>query len=199
MESRLQTAERGALKGWEAWGRAGRKAGRRGASRPAAAGAAEARPPGARTHVLPPAGSARLSSCLRLAGAGLGPHAWSGLLSPGAPTPRRRSPRAAGAACQPPPPLRPSLGRPGPPRRLLGCFPAREPGRRQLRLLRLRGRRRRADGAPRGTSAFRTRMRTRSGPEQRPRGQARRCADHGASPTLVWAHSFGSGSERQIR
>lgn len=119
VESHLQTAQREALRCTEHWGRAGRSAGRRRARRPGAAGAAvAAASPGARTHVLPPAGSARLSSCRRLVGAGLGPHAWSGLLSLGAPTPRHRSPRAA---CQPPPLPRPSLGHPGLPRRLLRC------------------------------------------------------------------------------
>lgn len=136
--------------------------------------------PGARTHVLPPEGSARLSSCLRLAGAGLGPHAWSGLLSPGAPSPRRRSPHAAGAACQPLPPPRPNLGLPGPPHHLLSSYPAQEPGQRLLRLLRLREsrRRRRGDGAPRGTSAFGTR--TLSVPDLRPRRQVRRRASSGS-------------------
>lgn len=100
-------AEREEPRSWEARGR-GRAAGRQGLRRPRLA------PRRARTHVLPPAGSARLSSCRRLAGAGLGPQAWSGLLSPRAPSPPRRSPRAAGAACQPPPAAPPEPRPPGP-------------------------------------------------------------------------------------
>lgn len=98
-------------RGWQAW-----------------RGTRAARPGRARTHVLPPAGSARLSSCRRLAGAALGPHAWSALLTPGAPSPWRRSPRATAAPCQPLRPLRPNLGRQDLPHRLLRGRSASEPG-----------------------------------------------------------------------
>lgn len=218
VEGRLRTTWREELRGWEhrvCWWK---RAGRREASRPGEAGAAAATAStGARTHVLPPARSARLSSCRRLAGAVLGPHAWSGLLSPGAPTPRRCSPHAAG---QPPPLPCPSLGYPGPLRRLLRCKPTREPGQRQLRLLRLRGRRHgggRVDGAPWGTSAFWTR--TFSPLEQRPprSGLLQRTAEEpyplllGAQPSalrfelgiwvadaLVWPHLFYKTGAREV-
>lgn len=91
-------------------------------------GTRASRPGRARTHVLPPAGSARLSSCRRLAGAALGPHAWSARLTPGAPSLWRRSPRATAAPCQPLRPLRPNLGRQDLPHRLLRCRSASEPG-----------------------------------------------------------------------
>lgn len=136
--------------------------------------------PGARTHVLPPAGSARLSSCRRLAGAGLGPHAWSGLLSPGALSPRRPSPRATGAAASlPRRPARASAG-------------ARRAASSAASLLGSQdsassassgsagggGSGGGADGAPRGTSAFGTR--TLSGPARRPRRPAGRGAGPGS-------------------
>lgn len=87
-------------------------------------------------------------------------------------------------ASLPPPPL-PSLSRPGPPRRLLSSFPTREPGRRRLRLLRLR-RGGGEDGAPRGTSGFETRTLS-----VLPRAPAVQCAAAhrpGVSPTLLGEH-----------
>lgn len=138
-------------------------------------GTRAARPGRARTHVLPRAGSARLSSCRRLAGAALGPHAWSARLTPGAPSPWRRSPRATTVSCQPLGPLRPSLGRPDSPHRLLGCRSALEPGQASSASsgsADAGGGRRGGgdDGGRRGTRAFGTR--TLSLLEKRPRGHA---------------------------
>lgn len=157
-------------------------------SRSRTAGAAvAAASPGARTHVLPPAESARLSSCWRLVGAGFRPHAWSGLLSPGAPTPRHCSPRAAGTAYQPPQPPRPSLRHPGPPHRLLRCKPTRSRDRASSTSSGSAGGGGggRVDGAPRGTRTLRTRTPFRL--KQRPCSQARAAQSPGTSPPHLWA------------
>lgn len=90
-------------------------------------------------------------------------------------------------ASLPAPPL-PSLGRPGPPHRLLSSFPAREPGRRRLRLLRLR-RGGGEDGAQRGTSDFATR--TLSVPQLRPSCAVAVAHLPGVSPTLLGEHRSG--------
>lgn len=88
-----------------------------GGQRGAGAAAAAASPRRAGTHVLPPAGSARLSSCRRSQGrprpAGMERTPLAGSAQPAAPLPR-----PAGAARQPPRAALPSLGRPGPLHRL---------------------------------------------------------------------------------
>lgn len=138
-----------------------------------------ARPGRVRTHVLPPAGSARLSSCRRLAGAALGPHAWSARLTPGAPSPWRRSPRATAASCQPLRPLRPNLGRQDLPHRLLRWRSASEPGQASSASSGSAdaGGGGEDDGVRRGTSAFGTS--TLSCMEQRPCRQTGRNAKPG--------------------
>ncbi|XP_058301350.1 uncharacterized protein LOC131384404 [Hylobates moloch] len=116
-------------------------------------------------------GSARLSSCRRLSGAGLRPHAWSGLLSLGAPTPRRHLPASSAAEARRAAPsvASPQESRDGTSSASSG--PAGCGGG--------------DDGTRRGTRAFG--MRTLSVLEQRSRCQAVAAQAQGASPTLLRA------------
>lgn len=143
-----------------------------GGPRPREERPAAERPLGARrgrgrpgTHVLPPAGSARLSSCRRLAGTERGPHAWSGLLRPGE--------RAArGAACQPLPSCSAgaSAARGPPPPPPPPTARSRSPARASSASSAWAGR---EDGARRGTSASRTPRRALARSALRPGAQAR--------------------------